>query len=187
MEDNSGVLFIFVFLSLYFIIVCIYFYISFSFLETVGTFLSKISALMFITKIWRKCSLVRFLSHLVTIDTGYTFILALFYLIFHSVVDLMDIYIIYSAIFFVCSGLFTDLPVIDLSLYLFCCIRCWKCVTSIDSSVWCQCTVRCVHFSVYLKVSYSFCAIQACCLCCLTKFTTVCTLFGFMYWFHIPF
>lgn len=89
--------------------------------------------------------------------------------------------------FFVCSGLFTDLPVIDLSLYLFCCIRCWKCVTSIDSSVWCQCTVRCVHFSVYLKVSYSFCAIQACCLCCLTKFTTVCTLFGFMYWFHIPF
>lgn len=102
-----------------------------------------------------------------------------------SVVDLMDIYLIYSAIFFVCAVAYSLICLlIDLSLYLFCCIRCWKCVTSIDSSVWCQCTVRCVHFYVYLKVSYSFCAIQACCLCCLTKFTTV---FGFMYWFHIPF
>lgn len=87
--------------------------------------------------------------------------------------------------FFLCAVAYSLICLlIDLSLYLFCCIRCWKCVTSIDSSVWCQCTVRCVHFYVYLKVSSSFCAIQACCLCCLTKFTTV---FGFMYWFHIPF
>lgn len=165
MEDKSGVLFIFVFLSLYFFIVCIYFYISFSFLETVGTFLSKISALMCITKIWRKCSLVRLLSHLVTIDTGYTFFFLVWpcFILFSnwhsSVVDLMDIYLIYSAIFFVCSGLFTDLPVdwfVAISILLHqmlkvCYLHWFQCLVSVHCTL---CTFLCVFEGVIFILCY---------------------------------
>lgn len=148
-----------------FFIVCIYFYISFSFLETVGTFLSKISALMCITKIWRKCSLVRLLAHLVTIDTGYTFFfsLALFYFIFQLTSlscgfngHLLNLQ---CHFFCVCSGLFTDLPVdwfVAISILLHqmlkvCYLHWFQCLVSVHCTL---CTFLCVFEGVIFILCY---------------------------------